>query len=151
MLKSLVAFHGNGGVLKAVTVLFMAVEAYLFPSDALKQAAVAAGILVVLDTATGTLAAFVTSTPRSSAKFARALTKVFAYLAVCTVAAAAEKTFGQGSGLPVTMGVLWLIVATEGLSVIENAERITGGKFRVLRAVLGKAARPSEDDRPVGP
>lgn len=136
--RNLLAFQDGEGIVKAVIVGLMAGATYVFPTKDLQDTAVSAAILVVLDTLTGITAVVVEKKTRTSAGFARVLAKAFAYLSVCAVAAIVEKTIFKGSGLSISMGVLWLVVATEGMSVIENVERISGGRFRLLRAILGK-------------
>lgn len=142
--KNLLSFQDGEGFVKALIVGLMAGATYVFPTKDLQDTAVAASVLVVLDTLTGITAVFVEKKPRTSAGFARVLAKAFAYLSVCAVAAIVEKTIFKGSGLSISMGVLWLVIATEGISVIENVERISGGRFRWLRAILGKVL---DDDK----
>lgn len=152
--RSLVAFQDGEGFLKALILGGMAAAAYVFPTKDLQDTAIAASVLVLLDTVTGIVAVFIEKKPRTSQGFARVIAKAFAYLSVCAVAAIVEKTIFKGSGLSISMGILWLIIATEGISVIENVERISGGKFRWLRALLGKVidqdkekAREEKDNR----
>lgn len=142
--RSLLSFTDGEGMVKAVIVGLMAGATYVFPTKDLQDTAVAAAVLVVLDTLTGITAAFVEKKPRTSAAFGRVLAKAFAYLSVCAVAAVVEKTILKGSGLSISMGAIWLVIATEGISVIENVERISGGRFRLLRAILGKVL---DDDK----
>jgi phage-related holin len=152
--RTLFAFQDGEGFAKALIVGLMAGATYVFPTKDLQDTAVAASILVLLDTVTGIMAVFIEKKPRTSQSFARVIAKAFAYLSVCAVAAIVERTIFKGSGLSISMGILWLIIATEGISVIENVERISGGRFRWLRALLGKvidqdkeAARKEKDDR----
>lgn len=136
--RNLITFSDGEGMIKAMLLAVSASASYLFPTVALQDTAVAAAILIAVDTVSGVTAAFVEKRRRSSQAFRRIITKAFAYLSVCAVAAVVEKTILKGSGLSVSMGVLWLIIATEGVSVIENVERVSGGRFRLLRAILGK-------------
>lgn len=142
--KSLFAFQNGDGVIKAFFLATSTVGTYVFPTARLQETAIAAGALVFLDTITGLIKAFVTRKPRTSVGFARVLSKTFSYLSVCVVAAVVERTILGNSGLSLTLGVLWLVIATEGISIIENVEKISGGRFRLLKALLGKVI---DDDK----
>lgn len=142
--KSLFAFQDGEGVIKGFILAMTAVGTYVFPTARLQETAIAAGVLVFLDTITGFIKAFMTKKPRTSAGFARVLSKTFSYLSVCVVAAVVERTILGNSGLSLTLGVLWLVIATEGISIIENVEKISGGRFRLLKAFLGRVI---EDDK----
>lgn len=142
--RSLLSFQDGEGVVKALIVSLMAGATYVFPTKDLQDTAIAASVLVLLDTVTGIIAAFIEKKPRTSQGFARVIAKAFAYLSVCAVAAIVEKTIFKGSGLSVSMGVLWLVIATEGISAIENVEKISGGRFRLLKAFLGRVI---DDDK----
>lgn len=142
--KSLFAFQDGEGIVKAFILATTAVGTYVFPTSRLQETAIAAGALVFLDTITGLIKAFMTKKPRTSTGFARVLSKTFSYLSVCAVAAVVERTILGNSGLSLTLGVLWLVIATEGISIIENVEKISGGRFRLLKAFLGRVI---DDDK----
>jgi phage-related holin len=144
--KCLASFQEGEGALKAVVVLVAAILSYVFPTGEHQEAAAAAAILVVLDTLTGVAAAFVERRPRSSKTFARALAKTFAYLSACIVAGIAERIIFRGDTVPVLMGVLWMIIATEAVSVLENVERMGGGRFATLRRLLGRHLDQNADE-----
>lgn len=131
-------------VLKGASLVMVAIGGYLFPTEVLRQAAVAAFICVCLDAATGVTAAVVEKKPRTSQSAVRTIIKLFAYLSVCAVASVTERTLLAGSGMSIIMGVLWLIIATEGLSILENVERIGQGRFKHLRSLLGKVLADDE-------
>jgi phage-related holin len=139
------AFERNEAFTKAAIIVLAAVATYIFPNAKLQETAIATGALVFLDTTTGIAVAVKKGIQRSSTAFSRVLAKTFCYLAVCAVAAIVEKTILNDSGISITMSVLWLIIATEGISILENVEAISGGKFRLLKAILGKVI--TDDDK----
>ena len=144
--KSVVAASGYyEATIKGLLVGIGAAMYYVFPGEQLRSAAIAAFILILLDTVTGIAAAVAKGQPRSSKRFARVVTKLLGYMSVCVAAAIVEKTIMRGAGLPITLAALWLIIATEGLSIIENVEAISGGRFRWLRAILGKVVQADRE------
>lgn len=143
-LKSLFSFQSGDGIVKSFILATTAVGTYVFPTARLQETAIAAAGLVFLDTVTGLIKAFIIRKPRTSVCFARVLSKTFSYLSVCAVASVVERTILGNSGLSLTLGVLWLVIATEGISIIENVEKISGGRFRLLRAILGRVI---DDDK----
>jgi toxin secretion/phage lysis holin len=99
---------------------------YLLPVQGSRDMAIAAGALLVLDTLTGAWAAFVSGRKVSSAKFARVVSKVFGYFSCLVVCAVAMRTVPGASGLlPTAIAVvLGFIIATEGISILENVGRM---------------------------
>lgn len=143
-LHKLAAFQaGWGGFLKVVIAASGLVYQYFVAGPNTVDAAVGAGILVIFDTLTGFMAAVAQKRRRTSRRLSRVITKTFGYLAVVVVAAVAQKTIAKGSTLPLVDLVLWLVIATEGYSVLENVEKMGLGRFKALRKLLGKVV---EDD-----
>lgn len=142
--KNLFAFTDTEGFTKGALVIIVAVTSYIYPTKGLQDAAIAAGVLVVFDTITGLMAAAIQKKPRTSKAFSRVIAKTFAYLSVSAVATVVEKTIFTNSQLSISMTVLWLVIATEGLSILENVEAISGGKFSVLKKLLGKVIDNAE-------
>lgn len=129
------------GYLKLAALALGIAFGYLFDTEAKFDAALGAFILMLLDTVTGIMCAFKEGTPRTSARFSRVLVKTFEYLAVITVAAIVERVIFPA--IPLVVGALCLIIATEGTSILENVEKLGGGRFRGLKKVLGRVI---EDD-----
>jgi phage-related holin len=96
--------------------------AYFLPTEAQQGAALGAAHLIALDTLTGVVAARMTGKAITSAKLGRALVKLLAYSSVLSVAAICIKHIPGASiaQAPTVTGVLTLILATEGISVLEN-------------------------------
>lgn len=121
----------------------------LLPTEAQQTAAVGAASLVILDTITGVVASKYSGKPITSAKMGRVLVKFLAYGSVIAVAGIAGQSIPGGQsvhGATVT-AVLTLIIATEGVSVLENA--------RAMGAVLplgleqwlaGRIQKPDDKD-----
>jgi toxin secretion/phage lysis holin len=119
---------------------------YLFDQPSEVDAATGAFILLVADTITGFAAAVKLKKPRTSLKLSRVISKLFGYLAVVAVATVVENTITKAANIPIVDGVLWLIIATEGFSILENVERMGLGRFKSLRLILGKVMDEGEDD-----
>lgn len=136
------------GAVKTLAVILGVALGYLFDQQAELDSAIGAGILLIFDTLTGFAAAVVAKEVRTSRKMARVLTKSFGYLAVIIVAAVAEKTIGFKHDAPIVTGILWLIIATEGYSILENVEKMGVGKFTALRKLLGKHLDDGENNEP---
>lgn len=99
---------------------------FLFPNSAGQAAAIAALGLVVLDTLTGTVAARLTGEAISSAKFGRAVIKVFSYFAAILAVAIGFRALPGLSNVyePAASSVTSLIVLTELISIFENLKRM---------------------------
>lgn len=132
----LFSFVDTPGIMKMLTVGIGLAVHYLFDQPSELDAAVGAGALVVADTITGFLAAWRQGHERTSYRLSRVITKTFGYLSVVLIGAVAEKTFGKS--LPTVQAILWLIIATEGYSILENVEKMGLGRFKALRSILGK-------------
>jgi phage-related holin len=145
-LKDLFAFQDGDGIMKVLIIGVSATVSYVFPTQILRDTAIAAFSLIALDTMTGLAAAFIEKRKRSSLAFSRVLVKSFGYLAVCIVASVVEKTILRGSGFAVQIGILWLIIATEGVSILENTQRISGHRFKLLQTILGNIIDQDEED-----
>lgn len=143
--RSLFSFSDGAGIVKAILLALVMAVNYLLPTSTLQTATIAASALVLLDTLTGIMAAYAEGKPRSSVAFGRVIAKSFAYFSVVIVAAVVERVILKETGLSVTLGVLFLIIAREGISILENVERISGGRFRVLRSLLGRVLDDDEE------
>lgn len=150
-LLKLLSFNDSAGIVKGIASVLGIVAGYVFDGDAARSAAIGVCILVILDTVTGFWAAVVQGVPRTSAKIARVLSKVFGYAAVTGVAAVSANTIAKGLNTPIVTGVLWLIIATEGLSILENAEKMGLAHFGFLRSILGKVIQDDNDGTPTHP
>lgn len=116
--------------LKWATAALGAVVAYVLPTGALVDMAIASGVFIALDTLTGMMASKEEGEPISSAKFSRLLTKLIGYSVVVIVASLAARNIpGFGELAPAATGaVLTLTITTEGISILENLDRM-GVKF----------------------
>jgi phage-related holin len=138
---------------KALTAFFAVVLEYLFPLQVLRDAAIAAGVLIILDTATGFWASVVTKKQITSAKLSRVLTKMFGYGAVVVVFAVLGHSVPGLDGtqtFSVTL-VLVFVTLTEGISILENVGRMGLKVPRFLRDQLREqlghlAARDSQSE-----
>lgn len=110
---------------KAIGAFFGGMVGYLFPSPAAYAAACGAAALICVDTVTGFWAAIVTGKKVSSAKFVRVITKIIGYGSCVIVAAVATKSTGTDhiQGALVT-GVGVFVIATEGISILENVAKM---------------------------
>ena len=88
---------------------------------------IATGVLIVIDTLLGLLAARKTKTPIQSRKLARVLTKMLAYqLLIISAEIVHLYLFPQ---LPIVNVTLGFIAVTEFLSIAENFTILTGKNF----------------------
>lgn len=119
---------------------------WLFPDQGVRDAALAAGLLILLDTLTGLWAAIVTGKAIRSAKFGRALSKVLGYGSVVAVCAVVTRHVPGASGWQSTSvsAVVTLVIATEAISILENVRklgiRLPFGMERLLEERLGRPA-----------
>lgn len=140
ILGKLFAFEDIGGMVKMTIIALGVATHYIFNSPSELQSAAGAAILITLDTLTGLMVAFKTGRPRTSAKLSRILTKVFGYMAVAAVASVCKKALLWQVELPLVDGILLLVIATEGLSILENVDALGVGKFPALKKILGTVA-----------
>jgi phage-related holin len=113
---------GNAAAGKWLAAFFAGVLTYFLPTSAQQSAALGAAHLIALDTVTGVVAARMSGKAIRSARFGRALVKLLAYGSVISVVAVAVNHVPGGvsvQGASVS-SVLTLIIATEGISVLEN-------------------------------
>lgn len=117
---------------KWVIACLAAVCGYFFPDASQREAACTCFAFVMLDTLTGVTATVwekkngISNEPISSARFSRVVVKLLSYFStVCVVVGANHNIPGakQYQGASVTL-VLVLILATEGISVLENCKRM---------------------------
>lgn len=117
----------------------LAIGEYVLPGSALKETALGAVAILLLDTLTGTFASLKSGEAISSAKFGRVAVKILGYSSVIAVASIAGQTLPgmkeyHQAGL---MGVFGLIIVTEGISVLENVQKM-GVKSEVVQTVLDR-------------
>lgn len=100
--------------------------AYILPSAAVRDTAIAAAFMVALDTVTGIASSLRKGKPLSSARFSRVLSKLIAYGSVVAVVSVCGKFLPGLSDfrIPGITAALYLILATEGISVLENANSL---------------------------
>lgn len=128
----------------------MGLVEYILPGRQIQEAAVAVLALIVLDTVTGLWAARVKGIAITSARMGRVFTKLLGYGSVLVVIAAATRHVpGIGSTQEVAAAlVLGLIIATEGVSVLENCLKmelslpVINVLLEKLRPVLEGQAKP---------
>lgn len=124
------------------SIAVMAVD-YVLPTQVVKEAAIGAAVLIAFDTLTGTVVAWKAGRVTSK-KFANVLVKMLAYSAVLSVAAiTANVVPGLSEYASIgAMGILTMVVLTEGISVLENVTRlgvkIPFGVTEVLKKRLGE-------------
>jgi phage-related holin len=102
------------------------IAAYLVPSDTAQALYIGAGLLLALDTVTGIWASVLTKKPIKSAKLARLGTKFVGYGSVVIVSAVATNALPAAKGMQeiAVCSVLGFVLATEGLSVLENVAKM---------------------------
>lgn len=111
---------------KAVFAVLAAVFSYFFPDGATQHLAMTAAVFVVLDTITGIRASMVGGSKIESAKLGRILSKLVGYGAIIIVARLipeATRMPEAWQGMSVA-GFLGLVVAVEGVSILENVARM---------------------------
>lgn len=113
-------------ILKLIAALLVGAVSYVLPTQTLRDLAIGLGVFVVLDTVTGIIAARVDGHAVSSAKFSRLLTKLIGYLSVVLVATLAARNVPNFSDLApaATAATLSLAMVTEGISILENLDRM---------------------------
>jgi toxin secretion/phage lysis holin len=99
---------------------------YLLPTDAAKGMAIGAAVFIALDTVTGVWAAIVKKKAFTSQRFARIGSKLIGYSAVVIVCAVATNALPAARGMQETAicGVIGFVLATEGLSILENVAKM---------------------------
>lgn len=146
-LFNLMNFLDGAGAIKLGSAVLGACLGYVLPGESERNSAIGAGVLVLFDTITGIIAAKKRKKEIKSGLLGRVLTKVFVYFSVAIVAAVAQATVASGS-LPIIVPVLWLIIATEGYSILENVEKAGFRRFSFLRRLLGRVIESDKEDSP---
>jgi len=110
--------------LKATVAVFGALFSYVLPTNTMRESAMIAVVLIGIDTITGILASIMTGKPLQSKKAVRIIGKVVAYTAAAAAVSLAFKTLTPLSTMreEAITGIIWAVIATETLSVLENAE-----------------------------
>lgn len=144
-----------GSFLKALTSLFAqaqtkvvagaagAVLGYFFPSSATRDMFVVSGILLLMDTITGTIAAWQTGEAMQSRRFARVLAKAMVYSCVAGAVSISLRVLPgtlslQDEGVTAILG---LVIVTELISIIENADKMN---LKVVPPWLRNLVRDTE-------
>lgn len=155
--KNLLAWQDGFGIAKLAVAIGGAIAGYILDGPGKTDAAIGAGIVVTLDTITGYMAAVIRKRRRSSYALSRVVSKTAGYMSVVVLAAVMEKVFPGGGAFSLSFGetnialspvggVLWLIIAVEGYSILENVEKMGLGRFKFLRRILGKVIDQAEED-----
>lgn len=144
---------GGNGWVKASAMYLGALVAWVLPSQAVRDTTIACVSLIALDTMTGVVAGIKAGHPLSSAKFSRVLSKAVAYSSVVAVVSICGKYLPGMSDfrIPGITAVLYLILATEGISVLENVSKLgvklPKGLVKWLKGKLNKELdQPAEAD-----
>lgn len=125
---------------------------YVLGTDVLRASFLGMLTLVALDTVTGVLAARLTGTKITSAKFGRLLVKILAYCSVLLVVAIVGKNIaglGQWHG-PTCTAVLTAIILTESISIIENVNLMGFNGFGWILDLLQKHLNTERKDQDQG-
>mgnify|MGYP001292081496 CR=1 FL=1 len=142
-LVKLFAFQDSGGNVKIASGFLGVVIGYLFDRPAELSALIGVGILMVTDLVTGVMAAFKEKRAVTSVALSRTLTKLFGYVSVLIVIGVAERTILESFQGPFMTGSLYVMIATEGLSILENVHtcgiRGFGWVGTILRAAQNQA------------
>ncbi len=99
---------------------------YFLPTPAQQSAALGAAHLILVDTITGIVAARQTGEAITSARLGRVLVKLLGYSSVLSVVAVSVNHIpgAMAAHAPTVTGLLGLIIATEGVSVLENVRKM---------------------------
>lgn len=125
-LSTIGKMFGDAPLLKYLAGVAGAAWGYLFPDQAVRDAAVAACAMIALDTITGLWAAIVTGLAVKSAKFGRALSKLLGYgsvVAVCAVVTRHVPGASAWQAMSVS-AVVTLVIVTEAISILENVRKL---------------------------
>lgn len=100
-----------------------------------KELFIATGILIIADLLTGVYAAYKTKQPITSAGFRRTITKMLVYNVAIGSGFLVQK-YMMGDLVPVSNIISSVIGLTELKSILENADKISGGS--VMKMILEK-------------
>ena len=111
---------------KAAAALALGWLEYVLPTDTARHIAIWCLVLIALDTVTGAWACIVKGEALESRKLARLGTKILGYGSVVVVCAAATNALPSAKGMQeiAVCSVLGFVLATEGLSILENATKM---------------------------
>lgn len=111
---------------KVAAGLVGAILGYFLPTSALQDMTVVAGILVIMDTITGVAASYNSGDAIKSARFSRVLSKILVYSCVIGAVSVAFKALPGALPMrePAVSAVIGMIIVTELISIIENADRM---------------------------
>lgn len=125
-------------VQKTVIAGFVAVAAYFLPGLNSRELFIWAMSFIMLDTITGVWASYKTGIPIESMRFSRLIEKTKAYLVLVIVAAGAGRLadMTNNSGDLVVSFGLGFVIATEGLSILENLNRIGIARIPALERIF---------------
>lgn len=94
------------------------------------------GVLIVADTLTGVIAAYRRGEEIKSSGLSRAITKLFVYQVVIITGFLLEKYMLADLGVPIVKLLAGVIGVTEGKSLLENTESITGIDLLKIKKAL---------------
>lgn len=144
-------------LVKWISAVLWAGICYVLPNDKIQSTAMAAFTLIMLDTLTGLWAAWKNGDQITSARFANVLSKIVGYGSVLIVCAiVAREMPGLAAMQAASVGAaLGLIIATESISVLENARkigvRLPFGLEEAILSRIGQIGNRREGDPPVDP
>lgn len=123
---------------KAAIATVVAFVTYFLPGVNSRELFIWAMSFIVLDTVTGVWASYKTGIPIESMRFARLIEKTKAYLVLVIVAAGAGRLadMSNNSGDLVVSFGLGFVMATEGLSILENLNRIGIARVPALERIF---------------
>lgn len=117
----------DGGFFKWLAGIIAAIVSYLFPTEAIQKLAISAGLVILLDTATGLLANLTEGAKISSGKFARLFSKLIGYLSILALGAIVHYSLPMLDTSPYYPGyagfagaLLTFIILAESISILEN-------------------------------
>lgn len=113
-------------IFKLVGAIAYTILGYVAPSVGSREALVALGLLIALDTATGIFSAHLRGEPIESRKMARAFIKTVAHFGGIAAVSIMGKAAGLGpdARAAIVTGAVGLVSAAEAWSIIENCEKM---------------------------
>ena len=112
--------------------------AYLFPTEAIRESLFGAGFLLVVDSVTGIWASLVTGKPIESKRAVRVISKIVGYAAAAATVSVAFKLLPPLADFreQAINAVVWLVIATEAISILENVNTMGVRLPKWLHAAL---------------
>lgn len=135
---------------KAVLSGIAGFASFILPDQAKQEGAMTVGLLVLIDTVTGILAAKREGHKITSEGFSRTVSKGIVYAClVITASVAAKSLFGAGDKRDFVIGaaLTWLTL-TEAKSILENAKRLGFNIKWLTRIVKDGLDSAGKEDKP---